>query len=114
MRPIYPGHLYILNHLDGPGKTTIQFVQRAPLHEPKEGITNQEVLRAVIDRVKQLDREVPWSGNAEIIFHLRMAIALHENRALLRHVEKHNFAIEHSELGPDGHLLIATNPLDGE
>jgi hypothetical protein len=110
MKVLYPGHLYSLDHLDGHGKTSLQFVQRPSLHEPKEGVTNQEVLRAIIDRVKHLDGEVPWSGNAEIIYHLRMAIALHENRALLRHIEKHGFPIEDSAIGPDGHLLLPATP----
>jgi hypothetical protein len=108
MKFIYPGHRYLLSHLDGDGFTELQFVQRAPLHPPREGVTNQEVLRAVIDRVKVLNAEVPWGGNEEIIFHLRTAIALHENRALLRHIEKHNFPIEHAVLDASGHLAIAT------
>ena len=107
MQVIYPGHRYSLDHLDGQGKTILQFVQRAYLHEPKEGVTNQEVLRAVIDRVKHLDKEVPWFGNAAIIRHLRMAIALHESRALLRHIDKHDLEIEDLALGPDGHLALS-------
>jgi hypothetical protein len=110
MKSLYPGHLYSLDHLDGYGKTLLQFVQRPSLHEPKEGVTNQEVLRAIIDRVKHLDSEVPWCGNAQIIYHLRMAIALHESRAIMRHVEKHDFAIEHAALGPDGHIALAASP----
>lgn len=106
MRCIYKGHCYILNHLDGDGTTTLQFVQRKPFHEPREGVTNQEVLRAVIDRVKELDKETTWEGNAEILYHLRMALALHESRAILRHIEKHGFEIEHIATGPDGHLVF--------
>lgn len=107
MRAIYPGHVYELDHLDGDGKSHLHFVQRLPLHTPSEGVTNQEVLRAIIDRVKHLDGEVPWSGNANIIYHLRMAIALHEARAIERHIEKHDFSIEFAALGPDGHLKLA-------
>ncbi len=107
MKPIYPGHRYQLSHLDGDGFSELQFVQRAPLHPPCEGVTNQEVLRAIIDRVQVLDAEVPWHGNAEIIKHLRMAIALHEARAICRHIERHSFAIEKALLGPDGHLALA-------
>lgn len=106
MKFIYPGHRYFLSHLDGDGHSELQFVQRAPLHPPREGVTNQEVLRALIHRVQVLDAEVPWAGNAEIIRHLRMAIALHEARAILRHVEKNDFEIEKAKLGADGHLII--------
>jgi hypothetical protein len=111
MKALYPGHRYELDHLDGSAKTTLQFVQRKPLHAPIEGVTNQEVLRAVIDRVKVLNAEVPWSGNEQIIYHLRMVIALHEMRALLRHIEKHDCPIENASLGPDGHLDIRMTAL---
>lgn len=107
MKVIEPGHRYELDHLDGNGKTTLQFVSRAPLHEPAEGVINQEVLRALIDRVQLLNSEVPWSGNAEILHHLRMALALHEARAMLRHVEKGHILPETLPVGSDGHFMIA-------
>jgi hypothetical protein len=110
MKALYPGHRYELDHLDGEGKTILQFVQRPPHHVPEEGVINQEVLRAIIDRVKCLDVEVPWSGNKQIIYHLRMAIALHESRALFRHIEKHDFPIELVKLGGDGHMLLQVTP----
>lgn len=65
MKEIYLGHTYELDHLDGDGKSTLQFVQRKPHHEPKEGVTNQEVIRAIIARVKVLDAEVPWGGGQQ-------------------------------------------------
>jgi hypothetical protein len=108
METVYPGHRYHLKHLDGDGGSILQFVQRKPFHEPKEGVTNQEVLRALIDRVKVLDSETPWAGNQQIIQHLRMAIVLHEARALIRHVEKHNLPIESFPTGEDGHLIFTT------
>lgn len=106
MRSIYPGHKYELDHLDGSGKQVLQFVQRPPHHYGVEGVTNQEVLRAVIDRVRVLDGEIPWSGNARILYHLRMALLLHESRAMERHVEKHGFAVEDVGLGEDGHFKL--------
>lgn len=109
MKALYPGHLYSLDHLDGDGKTLLQFVQRPSLHAPREGVTNQEVLRAIIDRVKHLDGEVPWVGNVQIIYHLRMAIALHESRAIMRHIERHDFAIEDCALDSDGHLALRSS-----
>lgn len=106
MHAIVPGHQYELDHLDGSGKTILQFVSRAPLHERKEGVINQEVIRALIDRVQFLDAEVRWSGNDEIIHHLRMALALHEARAFLRHVEKGYIEPEILPTGRDGHMQI--------
>jgi len=107
MKTIYRGHTYELDHLDGDGKTILQFVQRRPHHQPKEGVTNQEVLRALIHRVKLLNEEAPWSGNAEILYHLRMALALHECRAILRHIEKDGLSVENLALNEeDGHWAL--------
>jgi len=106
MRVIKPGHLYALDQLDSDVAQQLQFVQRLPFHAPKPGVTNQEVLRALIDRVKVLNTEVPWQGNEQIIYHLRMALALHENRAVLRHIEKQQLPVEHYPTGPDGHWVI--------
>lgn len=98
------GHVYELNHLDGPNKTILQFVQRAPHHEPKEGVQCQEVLRALIHRVKILNSELSWTGNKEIIFHLRAALLLFETRALFRHLDKDEIEPEKFKTGDDGHF----------
>jgi hypothetical protein len=103
MRVMYPGHLYALDHLDGSKVTRLQFIQRQPHHKGKEGVTNQEVLRALIDRVEFLDRELPHMVNEQILHHLRMALVLHEARALVRHVEK-------GELKPE---QVCLNQADG-
>lgn len=106
MRVLYPGHCYSLDHIDGSGTTVIQFVQRRPHHSPIEGVQCQEVIRALIDRVKVLDAEVRWPLNDQILQHLRMALTLFEARALLRHVEKHKIIPESLPVGPDGHFCI--------
>lgn len=106
MEVLKTGHTYLLDHLDGESKTTLQFVQRRPHHEPKEGTTSQEVVRALINRVQQLDRELPWEGNKQILHHLRMVIILHEMRALQRKVEKDELWPETLPLGSDGHFML--------
>lgn len=106
MHVIYPGHTYQLDNVDGPGGQTIQFLQRAPLHEPKPGILNQEVLRAVIDRVQVLDAEKPWEGNAEILFCLRRAILLHEIRAMERDLRSGRLKPELVRLDERGHFCL--------
>lgn len=106
MRIQIPGHRFELSHLDGKGTQILQFVQRIPFHHPLEGTTNQEVLRAVISRVQHLNREVPWDGNAQIVHHLRMALVLHEARALIRHVEKHDYPVEDIVTDKDGHFKL--------
>jgi len=104
MKVIIPGHRYVLDHLDGDKTTSLQFVQRQPFHEPTEGVTNQEVLRCIINRVQTLNSEVPWENNQKIIYHLRMALALHEARAVERHIEKGE-DVENYPVGPDGHWI---------
>lgn len=106
MRIIYPGHTYVLAQLDGAQNQTLQFVQRAPYHEPLEGTTIQEVLRVLIDRVKFLDQEVHWDGNEKVILHLRTALALQEGRHLERLATK-GAPIENVGVGDDGHLAIS-------
>lgn len=111
MKVIELGHVFELDHLDGNGKSTLRFVNRNPGCE-REGTTNQEVLRALISRVKFLDSQIHWPLNEEIIHHLRMSIALHEARALIRKQEKDQIRIENRPVGSDGHLMIrgAANP----
>src|SRR5262245_26997718 len=106
MRALKAGHLYELDHLDGSGHTMLQFVQREPHHEPKEGVINQEVLRALIDRVQVLDSERPWEGNQAILYHLRIALVLHEVRAMMRKVEKDELQPELVSVGDDGHFIL--------
>lgn len=105
MKEIELGHVFELDHLDGNGKSILQFVNRNPGLE-REGTTNQEVLRALISRVKFLDSQIHWPLNEQIINHLRMAIALHEARALIRKQEKGQIKIEHKPVDDDGHLII--------
>lgn len=105
MKVIELGHVFELDHLDGNGKSTLRFVNRNPGCE-REGTTNQEVLRALISRVQFLDSQIHWPLNEEIIHHLRMSIALHEARALIRKQEKVQIKIEHKPVGDDGHLII--------
>jgi hypothetical protein len=103
MREIYSGHLYEMDHLDGNGTSRIQFVQRPPHHEAKEGIILQELYRVAIARIKVLDAEKPWEGNARILRNLRECILLHEIRALERKVERREIDPEDVPTGEDGH-----------
>ena len=85
-----PGHIYRLQNNKGTGHaSTLVFFKDPEINgSGHAGTTNQEVLRALIDRVKFLDDQVPSDINKEIIKHLRYAIALHEMRHLYRMVEK--------------------------
>lgn len=105
MKELITGHTYELNHLDGKNTQILQFVNRNYGQEC-EGVTNQEVLRALIERIKFLNSQIPWELNKDIIYHLRMALVLHEARALIRKVEKEELWPEKLPVGKDGHFMI--------
>lgn len=122
MRVIEAGHIYELNWLDGspaamiakPGDKAIQdaaafenqliFVNREST--PHAGTQTQEVIRALIDRTQHCDRCLRWEGNDLIINHLRMALVLHEARALERKTEKGYIKPELILTDADGHFIL--------
>jgi uncharacterized protein (UPF0335 family) len=112
MKVLDPGHRYELDNLEASTKTILQFSKDARLHggEGADGPTCQEVLRAIIDRVKSLNDERPDAENEGIIFHARMMIAGFEARALRRRVEKEGLEIERLPLACDGHLALTCPP----
>ena len=93
MKIIEPGHIYDLHVFDSreptPAKVEVRlvFVNRESGLE-HSGTQTQEVLRALIDRTMHCDNCLRWPGNDRIIDHLRMALVLHECRALERKTEK--------------------------
>jgi|SRR5215831_20903930 len=118
MKIIEPGHIYELHELDllanpaPPQKLT--FVNREPGHE-HPGTQTQEVLRALIDRTMHCDNCLRWPGNDLIIYHLRMALVLHEARALERKVEKGQIHPENIRTNPaDGHFELGTQEVTGD
>lgn len=108
MKIIEPGHIYQLNWLDGKSDNRADeliFVNREKGTE-HAGTQTQEVLRALIDRTQHCDNCLRWEGNDLIIQHLRMALALHEARAILRKTEKGYIYPELISTGEDGHFII--------
>lgn len=110
MKIIEPGHIYQLTHLDGSETTKLTFVNREEGTE-HEGTQTQEVLRALIDRTQHCDNCLPWAGNEEIIQHLRLALALHEARAIYRKAEKKLYDPENVAVDKDGHFRLDPNYL---
>lgn len=99
-----------MTNIDGNGVQLLQFVNRNESQEC-EGTTNQEALRALIARLQYMDKQMHWPLNEEIIQHLRMAIALHEARALIRKVDKDQMDIENYPTASDGHLIFSKNDI---
>lgn len=126
MKTIVPGHIYQLDLLDkdeGLTPTTpasidsdllcdvhwqelMVFVQRGIDGSNRHaGYTCQEVLRVLIDRVKVLDDQQPWSGNKDILNYLRSALLLFEHRAAMKHVWSGQLWPEYTPVGEDGHFV---------
>jgi hypothetical protein len=102
MKIIDPGHVYDLDWLDGDPDTRglgpridmaenrLIFVKREGDGYPGNvghhpGTNMQEVLRALIDRVKYLDRQIPHPRNETVISNLRHSLWCLEQRAAERH-----------------------------
>jgi len=113
MRILEAGHVYELNQLDTKdtaAKLVLRYVNREPGTE-HTGAQSQEVLRTIIDRTMHCDNCLRWEGNDLIIYHLRMALVLHEARALIRKVEKGYIMPENIEIDPrDGHFMLSKLP----
>jgi hypothetical protein len=74
-----------------------------------DGTTTQEVIRILLDRTRHCANCMPHPNNERIIYHLRMALVLHEARALERQTEKGEFAPEYLETGGNGHFRLETS-----
>lgn len=107
MKVLDAGHKYQLASIDGEAPQVLTFVKRFRGTENHAGTTNQEVIRSLIDRVEVLHAERPHHVNQEIIKHLRLALVLHEVRALERKVEHGEIEPEDIEVSQkDGHFKL--------
>ena len=94
MKVLDSGHVYELDQLDNHplanNPTVLVFVKREGPGFPGNvghytGTNCQEVLRALIDRVKYLNNQIPDVRNQFILNDLRHAIWMFEQRAAERH-----------------------------
>lgn len=87
MRVLDKGHKYTLATLDGQGISwLLQFVKREGPNYPGNvghypGTTTQEVLRALIDRMKYVDQQKRHRTNELVLTHLRWSLYELEWRA---------------------------------
>lgn len=121
MKTVNPGHLYMLKTYDSRvflGDQPLMFVKRMGDRYPGNadahpGTLSQEVLRALIDRVKYVNGQAPCSENGHILENLRAALLLFESRAARVHglsltdfLDSHDEVIEDLEACPHcGHLV---------
>ena len=87
MKTLIDGHLFELQGNKGSEDTTLQFYMDPSIHNGQfqDGTTNQEVCRALIQRLQSIDLEQHWQANSMMIEWLRNIIMLHEVRAATRH-----------------------------
>jgi len=90
MKVVDPGHAYALLMLDSTREAFLRFVKREGEGYPGNsghyaGTNMQEVMRALIDRLKYLNDQIPDRRNHWIIGALRESISLLEERAAERH-----------------------------
>jgi hypothetical protein len=91
MKTIDPGHFYELDSYDGGRQLVLRFMKRIGdgyphnVGPPYPGTNCQEVIRALIDRVKYLNMQTPHAQNEVILEGLRSALTAFEVRAAERH-----------------------------
>lgn len=111
MKVIEKGHIYEpQNRIEGGQSVpvevqTITFINKEDGKE-HDGTTTQEVIRILIDRTRHCANCMPHPNNERIVYHLRMALVLHEARALERKTEKGYFKPEYINIGEDGHIKV--------
>lgn len=89
MKILSPVHLYELENFeakDTPGQT-LQFIEKAQVVEGstelktvRDGTTNEEVLRVLIDRLNGLQAKFPCRENALAVAHIETALLWLEHR----------------------------------
>lgn len=108
MKIIEAGHVYELDQLDtspNSDPVMLKFVNREGKNN-HPGTQTQEVLRVLINRTQHCQACLDCPEDDEIIYHLRMALLIHESRALKRKLEKKTLEPENIRLGTDGHFLV--------
>ena len=119
MKVIEPGHTYELDCIDGNELHFLRFVNREPNTE-HPGTQTQEALRSaidvmecLIDRTNHCDDCIRWEGNDRIIKALsesqrqmRLALLIHEERALERKLQRGDLKPEELPTGNDGHIQV--------
>lgn len=82
MKVIVEGHTYVANNFeDDDYGQTIQFIHKNPIHEGssqlvtvKNGTTNEELLKVLIDRLNYLNKKFPCRENSLAVTKLDEAL----------------------------------------
>lgn len=109
MRIIERGHKYELLTKEN-NTVDLTFFKGLPYNlSNHDGVLCQEVIRALIDRVIELNNQKPCHESVDIINHLRSVLVLFEIRAVRGTLEKSyakcGLNIEQIPIKPNGHIF---------
>jgi hypothetical protein len=104
MQVLDPGHEYLLDSLDGAQENRLVFVKREGEKYPGNvgshpGTTMQEVLRALIDRAKYVNNQIPCVETKSVIAYMEHIIWLLEMRASHNHGIWEHFSNQEAAYG---------------
>ena len=87
MNVIVPGHTYELSQFEGSDTQILQFIHKEPftpgdvdLRTFRNGTTNEEVLRVLIDRMQSMQAKFPCRENAIVTTKLEECLMWLEKR----------------------------------
>ncbi len=110
MKVLDEGHNYLLNNLDGlQSQQILTFVKRCDLENTKKfpgnfnsypGTTLQNVIRALLNRMRYLQNQIYAPENSLIIFFLKSSLWLLEFRAARRHKRNYFKSLKFAEFSP--------------
>lgn len=112
MQILVPGHVFGLQVYDEKGEHEAPLYLRFINKEKTGGewgdlgTRTQEVIRALISRTEHCHKCQPHELNSRIVYHLRMALIMHEMRALQQKMLKGSMKPEDVVTGADGHFLL--------
>lgn len=90
IKVVEKGHVYHVESKQQTFSQKIIFFKDLPQGDPSnhDGILCQDLLRVLLDRINELNAQVPCVENVAIINNLREALILFETRAARRSLEK--------------------------
>jgi hypothetical protein len=109
MKVIDPGHTYELRSLDGGSPQMLRFVKRCDRERPWRfpgntdaypGTTLQNVIRALLERFRYLQSQIPCVENRVCILCLRVTLWMLEFRAARRHKRTYIRSLSFAEYAP--------------
>lgn len=110
MKIIERGHIYDLSNKTK-GVQRLTFVKSLPENDSAnhDGVQCQEVIRALIDRVLDLNAQVPCHESIDIVIKLREVLILFEKRAASQTLNKSykltGLHVEQLPVHSNGHLF---------